>query len=156
MTLNCIEKYFDKYKKEFNCIYNKNTGYIHLTYKNITLLSIIFSDTMFTALYYFSQDLNVFLPNAENIIDNFKIKYIEYKKKQDKLALTYEENLELFKFLFTDNNKNLFSKLSQNDIDIINNFFKEYINYFAIDLNLKNNGIPIFTCYDLSYPDIIK
>lgn len=154
MTLNFIKNFFEKNNLEFKCTYNKDTNNIHLSYKNISLLSICYSDTFLTAIYYFSQNLEVFLENACDIVVSLHEKSNYYEKNPN--LLTYDENIEFCKFILAQTNHRLFCDLKQSDIDIINRFYNEYILFMKIDLNITYKGIPVIATYDLSYPGIIK
>lgn len=156
-SLNFIRDFFEKRNLEFECKYSQKYGEIHLSYKNINLFGTCYVNYFLGTIPYFSCDLNDFLNKIDSIIiklekeiskNTFPNKNLSYPFKQEYYNL---RTLRIAKSLKKD-----FSLLSNEDINIINEFYSEYIEYLKLPFSNLPNEIFYIEIVDISYPELFN
>lgn len=160
-SLNFVKYFIEKSNEEVEGQKNDYTIYtdycsLSLTYKRIRIFHFktAYKNLLMCIIYYFSDELQSFLEKTKNIINELQSEVKNYSNKS--LNVNSNEYILLRKFEVAESLNNIFSNLTQKDIDAINNFYNEFIKYFNINFHTEYEDMRFIVPVDLCHYEIIN
>lgn len=151
MSLNFIKDFFESRNLNFECKFSPFYGEIHLKFKDVRLFGTCYAKSLLATISYFSCDKETLLEKCTKIINCLK----NNVNDNFDLKVTSDEYIKSKRLKTAKQLKNILTILSNEDINIINDFYSDYVEHLEIDFSSEEREIFFICAVDLCNLEIL-